>query len=374
MSLFTDDSALIPDPYMRRAYLLAENGRGRTSPNPLVGCVIVRDGAVVGEGFHAQAGGDHAEVVALKAAGGAASGATAYVTLEPCTHFGKTPPCAPALIRAGVREVVVGMRDPNTEVSGKGAEVLAAAGVAVRFFDDPSPFERQNEAWLHRLHTGRPFLTVKCALSLDGKPSVRIGRRTRITGEGGSSVTMRRRARAPAVAVGAATAEVDDPALTYRGPDGTSGARQPLRMILARTSVPRPTLAMLRDGLGPVTLVVSDRADDSALDAFRNAGGTVVSYTYADGLEGALRAVASAGVDDVLVEAGPGLLTALHTAGLVDRFVTVTAGGFAGNAAPPVYLGPPDLRGNDLAHPYRAEECLTVQGDVAVVWVPRPLD
>lgn len=374
VSLFADDAQRIADPYLRRAYELAERGRGTTSPNPIVGCVIVRDGAVVGEGYHERAGDDHAEAAALKAAGPAAAGATAYVTLEPCNHFGKTPPCTQALIRAGVREVVIGMRDPNPDVSGGGADALADAGVAVRFADDPSPFERQNEAWLHRLRTGRPFVTAKVALSLDGKPALTVGRRARITGAGGANATMLLRRRSAAVAVGANTASVDDPQLTVRDESGAPADRQPARIVLARTSVPRPTLGMLQDGLGPVFLVVSDRADERCLQEFSRAGGTVARYAYAGGLGAALVAVASLGFDDLLVEAGPSLLTALHRERLVDRLAIVTAGGFAGNAAPPAYLGPADAVASDLDHPYRAEECAVLEDDVVVTWVPRTRD
>jgi diaminohydroxyphosphoribosylaminopyrimidine deaminase/5-amino-6-(5-phosphoribosylamino)uracil reductase len=374
VSLFSDDAQRIDDPFLRRAYELAERGRGSTSPNPLVGCVLVRDGRIVGEGFHARAGEEHAEIVALKAAGDDASGTTAYVTLEPCNHFGKTPPCAPALVRAGVHEVVIGMRDPNPHVTGHGAEALAQAGVTVRFAADPTPFERQNEAWLHTIRTGRPFVTVKVALSLDGKPALRVGARARITGAGGARATMLLRSRSTAVAVGASTAAVDDPALTVRDETGVPMSSQPRRLVLARTSVPAPRLAMLRDGLGPVVLVTSERAEERALEAFRRAGGHVVTYEYMTGIEGALRAVAEHGVNDVLVEAGPALLTALHRAGAIDRLVTVTAGGFAGNAAPPAYVGPADACGPDLERPYRAEESVVVDEDVVVAWAPRVRD
>jgi diaminohydroxyphosphoribosylaminopyrimidine deaminase/5-amino-6-(5-phosphoribosylamino)uracil reductase len=339
-----------------------------------VGCVLVRHGRIVGEGFHARAGEDHAEIVALKTAGAEASGATAYVTLEPCNHFGKTPPCTPALVRAGVREVVIGMRDPNPDVTGNGAEALEQAGVVVRFAPDPGPFERQNEAWLHRIRTGRPFVTVKVALSLDGKPALRVDRRARITGAGGARATMMLRARSTAVAVGASTAAIDDPALTVRDASGRPTKRQPRRLVIARTSVPAPRLGMLEDGLGPVALVVSERADARQVDAFRAAGGDVVFYEYASGIDGALRAIAAYGVDDVLVEPGPALLTALHRAEAIDRLAVVTAGGFAGNAAPPSYLGPADAAGADLRAVYRAEESAVFDEDVVVVWVPRARD
>jgi len=140
VSLFLDDASAIADPFLRRAFTLAEQGRGTVSPNPLVGCVVVSDGVVVGEGYHEVAGGPHAEIVALKAAGERAANATVFVTFEPCNHYGRTPPCTNALLKAGVAKVVIGMRDPNPEVTGSGAEALAAAGIEVAWAPDDSPF------------------------------------------------------------------------------------------------------------------------------------------------------------------------------------------------------------------------------------------
>ncbi|MHB8965821.1 MAG: bifunctional diaminohydroxyphosphoribosylaminopyrimidine deaminase/5-amino-6-(5-phosphoribosylamino)uracil reductase RibD [Coriobacteriia bacterium] len=371
MSLFTDDASAVVDPYLRRAYLLAESARGATSPNPIVGCVIVRDGAIVGEGCHERAGGPHAEAAALAAAGPAAHGATAYVTLEPCNHYGRTPPCAPALVKAGIAEVVIGMRDPNPDVDGGGAQALVAAGVTVRYAEDDEPFRMQNEAWLTRIETGRPRVTVKLALTLDAKPALKVGQRAHITGPGGSEVTMRLRARATAIAVGAMTAGVDDPALTVRDADGNVVGRQPMRVVLARTSVPSDRLKLANDGFGPALLVVSDVADAEALDDFVRTGARVARYQYARGIVGGLEALAVTGVNDVLVEAGPALVTALYSAGCIDELVIVTAGGMAGNAAPPAFLGPPDASGSDLRPRFRAVEAAVCGEDAVTVWRPR---
>lgn len=372
MSLFLDDASAVTDPYLRRAYLLAESARGATSPNPIVGCVIVRGGEVVGEGCHERAGGPHAEIAALAAAGKASEGATAYVTLEPCNHYGRTPPCAPALVKAGIAEVVIGMRDPNPDVDGGGADALAAAGVTVRYADDDEPFRAQNEAWLTRLQTGRPWVTVKLALSLDAKPSLTVGRRAHITGPGGTEVTMLLRSRSTAVAVGATTAAVDDPSLTVRASSGEVVGRQPLRVVLARTSVPSDRLKLANDGYGPGLLVVSDVADAEALDDFTRTGATVARYQYSRGIVGGLQALAAAGVNDVLIEAGPALVTALYGAGCIDELVIVTAGGMAGNAAPPAFLGPADARGTDLVSRYIAVEAAVCGEDAVTVWRPRP--
>ncbi len=371
MSLFSDDASAISDPFLRRAFSLALRGRGSVSPNPMVGCVVVRDGVVVGEGYHERAGTPHAEVVALRAAGDQAKGATVYVTLEPCTHYGRTPPCAPALIKAGVAQVVIGMRDPNRAVSGGGAALLAEAGVAVEFAPDETPFVRLNEAWLHRLSTGRAFTRVKVALTLDGRPALYASRRARITGDGGSSVTMDLRSGATAVAVGAATVKVDDPVLTVRDHEDRTAIRQPSRVILSRTSVPAPTARIMTTAASPVVLVTSDGADARAVAVLESAGAHVVRYRYADGIGGALRALAEHDIDDVLIEAGPTIASALWSARLIDELVVVQAGGMGGNAAPPLYLGGPDAAAGDLVPTMRAVEAAVRGEDAITVWRPR---
>lgn len=371
MTLFSDPSVGIHHPMLRRAYVLAEKGRGTTSPNPLVGCVVVRDGQVVGEGYHERAGGPHAEINALDAAGSAARGSHVYVTLEPCNHFGKTPPCVDRLLAEGVAAVTIGMPDPNPDVSGKGAEALAAAGVQVSFADDPGSFERQNEAWLTRLRLGRPFVRAKVALSIDGRPALAVRRRSRITGAGGRSVTMRLRSEATAVAVGASTLLIDDPQLTVRTAEDDTSVPTPRRYVLSRTSVPAITAGVFRDGLG-CTLVTSTAASQPAVETLTSARVPVLTYTYAEGLRGALSAIAADGVNDVLVEAGPGLFSALWRERLIDELVIVTAGGMSGNAAPPLYLGQADAEGADLAAVFVPVETGIVEDDAVIVWRPRP--
>ncbi len=202
MRLFTDVASTISDPFMRRAFVLAENGRGATSPNPMVGCVLAHDDEIVGEGWHARAGEPHAEMMALGMAGPRAAGATAYVTLEPCNHQGRTPPCSEALITRGVAGVVIGMPDPNPVAVG-GSARMREAGIEVEFEPDTTPFEIQNEAWLHWVRTGLPFVQVKTALSLDGHANVQPGTPCAITGEGGRAITMQLRSAADAIVVGA---------------------------------------------------------------------------------------------------------------------------------------------------------------------------
>lgn len=370
MRLFTDVAARIDDPMLARAYRLAERGRGTTSPNPLVGCVIVRDGVVVGEGFHARAGGPHAEIVALREAGAAATGATAYVTLEPCNHFGRTPPCSAALIDAGVAAVVIGMPDPNSEATG-GASALRAAGIEVRFAEDPAPFAELNESWLHHLLTGRPYVHLKVAVSLDARPTHEQGVRTRVSGAGSSEITMRLREAADAVLVGASTAAADDPALTVRDSDGAAADRQPLRVVLGRTGVPDASL--FHDGLGEAIALVPGVAElPAGVSATRyDATGDSVSD-----LDAAFASLADIGVRRVLVEAGPGLFSALWAADRIDELTLIHAGGVFGQGAPALFALDVPVHGKTgaasrLDRRMAALESGVIDGDAVTVWRPR---
>jgi diaminohydroxyphosphoribosylaminopyrimidine deaminase/5-amino-6-(5-phosphoribosylamino)uracil reductase len=371
--LFSDVSERIADPWLRRAYALAELGRGTTSPNPLVGCVLVRNGEMVGEGYHARAGLPHAEVVALRDAEDAAAGATVYVTLEPCTHQGRTPPCTDALLSAGVGQVVIGTRDPNTSVSGGGAQVLRAGGVEVRFAADPSPFLEQNEAWVASLDSGRPFVRVKAAVSLDGHPALRAGERLSITGASGAQVTAGLRAAADAVLLGAATVIADDPALTVRDTAGAPAQRQPLRVVLVRQTLPPVDARVFRDEIA-ATLVLAPTALARDLRSTLPSVVEVAAYDLASGLRGALRVLAERGVVDVLVEAGPKLLTGFWEDKLIDELILVQAGAMAGGGALGLFEGDATLeegRVDALAHVMAPLEAGIV-GDVVVsVWRPR---
>jgi diaminohydroxyphosphoribosylaminopyrimidine deaminase/5-amino-6-(5-phosphoribosylamino)uracil reductase len=293
-----------------------------------------------------------------------------YVTLEPCNHFGRTPPCVDRLLAEGVAAVTIGMRDPNPQVSGGGASALEARGVSVEWADDPAPFERQNEGWLTRMRTGKPFVRVKIALTLDGRPALAASRRTRISGEGGRAITMRLRSEATAIAVGAATLAIDDPQLTIRDADDRVHDRTPRRIVLSRTSVPDCRSAVFTDEHGPCLLVTSDVASRSALATFEREGERVLTYSYQEGLSAALSAIADEGVNDLLIEAGPALFSALWRDRLIDELVLVTAGGMSGNAAPPLFLGQADAEGAGLAPVMRPVETGIVKGDAVTVWRP----
>jgi diaminohydroxyphosphoribosylaminopyrimidine deaminase/5-amino-6-(5-phosphoribosylamino)uracil reductase len=209
------EESLARDSFMDLARGLAEHGRYTVTPNPLVGAVVARDGAVISEGWHARAGADHAEVAALKNAGEKARGATMYVTMEPCNHHGRTPPCTDAVLRAGICRVVMGHLDPDPRMRGKSAEILRQAGVEVEVLDDPA-FELQNEQFFHYMLTGRPFVHLKLAATLDGRIAAAGGDSKWVTGEGARLRAHRLRAEAGAVLVGVGTIRADDPLLTAR--------------------------------------------------------------------------------------------------------------------------------------------------------------
>jgi len=366
MRLFSDSYIRVSDPYLRRALELAERARGATAPNPLVGCVIVADGRVVGEGYHPRAGEAHAEVFALAAAGSDARCAVAYVTLEPCNHHGKTPPCTDALIAAGVSRVVIGMPDPTPQAGG-GAERLRAAGIDVEFAEDPSAFEELNEAWLARVRTGLPLVTVKVGASLDARLAFVRGERAAITGPSGAEVTRRLRAGCDAIVVGAATVDADDPSLTVRDASGSLAEHQPLRVVLARSSVPSPDSRVFCDDAAPTLVLAADTLPADNLSALPSHV-IVQHYDSAAGLTEAWRELARRGCSEVLVEAGPGLLSALWTEHAFDHLAIVTAGGMAGPDAVPLFLGAADREEDTLVAPLAPLEAGIV-GDVSVtVW------
>jgi diaminohydroxyphosphoribosylaminopyrimidine deaminase / 5-amino-6-(5-phosphoribosylamino)uracil reductase len=274
----------MPVSHLDRALELAEQGRGTTHPNPVVGAVLVRDGDIVGEGVTEPAGGRHAEVVALDAAAEQASGATLYVTMEPCAHHGQTPPCVDALDAAGVARVVMGSRDPNPEARG-GVELLRAAGVEVELVDS---FEarRQNEAWRTWISLSRPFVTFKVAATLDGRVAVPGSRW--VTGEESRRLVHELRAESDAVVVGMGTVRTDDPRLDARG---VAGGRQPRRLAFGRGPLPAGSELELRSGP----------------------------------LRDELAALAAEDVQSFLLEGGPTLATAFLEADLVDKVLIFVA-------------------------------------------------
>lgn len=322
--------------YMRRALRLAARAAGRTSPNPLVGSVVVRDGEIVGDGFHRAAGEPHAEVVALRKASDKARGATLYTTLEPCAHTGRTPPCVDAIRDAGIERVVAAMRDPDPRTDGKGFRLLRAANIAVTHGVLEAEALRMNEGFITRVTKGRPFVVVKLATTLDGRVAVK-GRRY-LSSKPALKEVHRLRARSDAVLVGIGTVLADDPQLTVREVKG----RDPLRVIVdtdARTP-PSAKVVRAKDPQRTVIFVARD-ADVRRVKRLRDAGVLVTSLPRAgDGLDLAsvLRWLAEQGVNTVLSEAGPKITSSLLSAGLADRLMLLTAP-IAGGDGPSAFDG-----------------------------------
>jgi diaminohydroxyphosphoribosylaminopyrimidine deaminase / 5-amino-6-(5-phosphoribosylamino)uracil reductase len=335
--------------WMARALALAEGGRGTTSPNPMVGAVLVRDGEVVGEGFHRAAGQPHAEAVALAAAGPRAAGATCYVTLEPCAHHGRTPPCADALLAAGVARVVAALRDPDPRVDGAGLARLAAGGAAVAVGPGEAAAVAQNAAYLLHRRLGRPRVTCKAAASLDGKVAAADGTSQWITGPPARADAHRLRAEADAVAVGAGTALADDPRLTVRlhRPAGGWPGRQPLRVLVDAAGRVGPG-GHLFDGEAPTLVATTAAAPAAATRAWAAAGAEVLVCAEAPTAWGPgvdltqlAKVLGERGVLELLVEGGPRLHASLWAAGLVDRLVWYLAPlVLGGDAAPGLLPGP----------------------------------
>ncbi len=313
-------SAIPDDTHMDRALALAAQGRGRTSPNPMVGAVVVTaDGIVVGEGFHARAGGDHAEIRALAAAGPAARGSTLYCTLEPCCHHGRTSPCAPRIVAAGVERVVVAMVDPHPRVRGGGLAYLRAHGVRVDVGMRQAAAEQINEAFVIWVALGRPFVTMKIATSLDGRIAARPGTRTPVTAEPAVRAVHAQRAVVDAVGVGSTTLLVDDPLLTVRG---VARAGPLTRVVFDRRLRTPPTARIFGTlSTGPVVIVTTERAasarpgDVSRLAA---AGADVEALVRGDVCE-ALQRLGARQITTLVVEGGTTIHRAAWTAGVVDR-------------------------------------------------------
>ena len=309
---------------MARALRLAERGRYTAHPNPVVGCVLVRDGAVVGEGFHAQTGEAHAEVNALQAAGDAAQGSVAYMTLEPCSHHGRTPPCAEALVKAGVRKVIVAMQDPNRDVSGRGFRILVDAGVEVQTGLMQSAAAALNRGFLKRVTEQRPLVRLKLAASIDGAIAMASGESQWITGPEARADVQRLRARSGAIMTGIGTVLSDDPSLNVRVTDIETGGLQPIRVVLdSRLRMP---LAAGMLALPGTTLVCC--TGDANGKALRDTNAEVKSFPSVDGrvdADAVLGELAVRGVNEVLVEAGAALAGDLLEKDLVDELVIYQA-------------------------------------------------
>ncbi|MFP4251753.1 MAG: bifunctional diaminohydroxyphosphoribosylaminopyrimidine deaminase/5-amino-6-(5-phosphoribosylamino)uracil reductase RibD [Guyparkeria sp.] len=333
--------------WMSHALAVAERGRYTTSPNPRVGCVLVRDGEIVGEGFHARAGEPHAEVHALRAAGERARGATAYVTLEPCSHVGRTPACAPQLVEAGVARVVTAMNDPNPQVAGRGHAILREVGVEVVEAIAPAAARALNPGFVSRMERGRPWVTVKIAQSLDGRSALASGESQWITGEAARRDVQFLRARQCAVLSGIDTVLTDSARLNVRlsadelGIEGE--VRQPVRVVLD-SGLRLPPFAALFDSPGPVWIYTRDVTDGVHREALLKREAALIEAPAAPGLgmdlEFILTDLARREINEVLVEAGAKLAGAFVAAGLCDELIVYQAPVLLGHQARPALALP----------------------------------
>jgi diaminohydroxyphosphoribosylaminopyrimidine deaminase/5-amino-6-(5-phosphoribosylamino)uracil reductase len=311
--------------FMARALALAARGLGRTFPNPPVGAVLVRGGRVVGEGFHRRAGEAHAEIEALDAAGARARGATLYVTLEPCTHFGRTPPCVDALLPLGLRRVVVAMADPNPRVRGRGLARLRRAGIPLTLGPGEGEARLLTAGYASRVRRGRPLVTLKLAATLDGRIATARGDARWITGPAARRLAHALRDISDAVLVGAATVRADDPRLTCRLP----GGRDPVRVVLAGRRLALPARARILARGGPPTWVVAPRAAAPARVAALRRRGTEVILAPGRGdripFAAVARALGERGITSLLIEGGGTVAAGALRARVVDRLVLFVA-------------------------------------------------
>ena len=320
--------------YMHMALDLARRGAGWVNPNPMVGCIIVRDSRVIGQGYHERYGQAHAERNALASCAEDPRGATMYVTLEPCCHTGHQPPCTQAIIDAGVARVVVGSADPNPLVAGKGVATLRAAGIRVDEHVAASACDRLNEAFFRYITSGLPFVTLKYAMTLDGKVATRTGASKWVTGESARARTRSDRGRASAIMVGVGTVLADDPLLTCRTP----GAHEPVHVICdshLRTPLASQVVATARE---VPTLIACADDPQGRTGALEQAGVAVVRVPGADGrvdLAALMRELARRELSSVLAEGGPTLAAGLLEAGLVQRVQAYVAPRLFGGAGAP---------------------------------------
>ncbi|MDO4878705.1 MAG: bifunctional diaminohydroxyphosphoribosylaminopyrimidine deaminase/5-amino-6-(5-phosphoribosylamino)uracil reductase RibD [Neisseria sp.] len=353
---------------MQAALALAREGRFTTSPNPRVGCVIAQGGQIVGQGFHVRAGEPHAEAHALRQAGWLARGATAYITLEPCSHYGRTPPCAAALIGAGVSRVVAALSDPNPQVAGRGLEMLREAGIETQSGLLEAEARELNRGFLSRMERGRPFVRLKCAASLDGRTALSDGRSKWITGEAARADVHTLRAESCAVLTGINTVLADDPLLNVRA---FPVLRQPARVILD-TGLRIPDAArLLHDGASTVAIATlsQDQGRKNALAALPHVH--IIQPGQKDGridLADLMHRLAQHSYGEVLAEAGARLSGALLAAGLVDEIVLYQSAKILGSAARPLFSLPENPAALESAD-WQTTEVQTLDGDIK--WILR---
>jgi diaminohydroxyphosphoribosylaminopyrimidine deaminase/5-amino-6-(5-phosphoribosylamino)uracil reductase len=350
--------------FMQRALEQARLGMYITDPNPRVGCVLVKDEKIVGEGFTSPVGGPHAEVNALRAAGEAARGATAYVTLEPCSHHGRTPPCVDALVNAGIARVVFAVGDPNPQVNGNGQARLSTAGIRVESGLLTDEAREINIGFFYRMTLGKPWVTVKLGVSLDGKVALANGVSQWITSETSRNDVQQQRARSSAIMTGVGTVIADDPRLTVRADIDTQG-RKPLRVICDSQLRTPPSSRMFKEPGSIIVLTVSD--DDAKINKLIEVGAEVLEVAAdAHGgvdLAAAMQLLANRGCNEVLVEAGPTLSGRLIDQGLANELMVYMAPLVLGDKARSM-LALPGIASMDQRWNFRLHECTQIGDDL----------
>ena len=358
--------------WLARALELARGGLYSAAPNPRVGCVIAAGETLLGEGFHARAGGPHAEVEALGAAGARARGATAYLGLEPCSHHGRTPPCADALVAAGVTRVVAAIEDPNPRVSGRGFAVLRAAGIEVSVGLLAEEARALNAGFIRRMAQGRPRVTLKLGASLDGRTAMASGESRWITGPEAREDVQRLRGESCAVLTGSGTVLADDPRLDLRLPESLTRGRQPLRVVLDRRLRIQPAARILSPPGSTLVFTSASRLAGPEAEALRAAGAELARLPpgiAGPDLDAVVAALAERECNEVLVEAGPTLAGAFVAAGLVDRLVAYLAPALLGDAARGMFALPGLDRLSERVQ-WRFAEVTPVGADLRIVAVP----
>jgi diaminohydroxyphosphoribosylaminopyrimidine deaminase/5-amino-6-(5-phosphoribosylamino)uracil reductase len=355
---------------MKLALSLAARGAGWVSPNPMVGAVVVKEGRVVGRGFHRRAGAPHAEVEALRSAGEAARGADLYVTLEPCNHQGRTPPCTQAILAAGVRRVIIAAHDPNPQVTGGGAEFLAGRGVEVHEGLLAAEARRLNEAWLHYVNTGRPWVVVKAACSLDGKIATVGGESQWLTGEAARALGHRLRHRVDAIVVGIGTVLADDPQLTTRRPRSRAKGRDPIRVVLdSRLRLPLMARLLHLDSQAPTWVATTSQAPPEKIQAVAALGAEVLVLPADAGrvsLPALLEELGVRQVQNLLVEGGAETLGGCFDQRLVNQFYFFYAPKILGGQQAPGMVGGQGIIHLGQAHIARDLSIRRVGGDLLV--------
>ncbi len=353
--------------FMQRALQLAAQARYTAAPNPMVGCVLVKHQQIIGEGWHQRPGGHHAEVFALQQAGAAAIGATAYVTLEPCSHFGRTPPCANALIDAGISKVVVAMQDPNPLVAGSGIERLRAAGIVVEVGLLAAQAQQLNRGFISRMSRNRPFVQVKLAASLDGATALSNGASKWITAAAARADVHHQRAASQAILSTAQTVLRDDAQLTVRFANSEQAAAQPLRVILDRRAQLRPDQALFRCEGGPILLVYAEQTQPPAttwpahvrwLNVAESAAGLDVNAVLS-------HLAVNEQINSVWTECGATLAGQLITQQLADELMVYLAPKLLGSQAQPL-LALPTLTALSEATPLRFTDVQTLGEDIRI--------